>query len=244
MKIHFLKIYFALTFLTTYTVFGQSPEKLKLPEPKRLIDKVEAFGGMALNFPNDHGWAEYVFKASDGRTIENANSEMGYFAGIGLVHSMNKRIELKVEFLFEKRLYSTSIDYLDLNGSTTSETERDQRNRYLGISLIPIYFMSDLKRLHFFVGCSYKYLTGSTAYAIYSSAGQPAGGALVNTIDGFEKHVVDALAGGGYLFPVSDEFSGCIRIQGNYGLSYTLNQNNQSLSINSVSLSLAIRYVR
>lgn len=217
---------------------AQSFKEVKFPEPKRFIDKIEGFVGPSLYIPNDHGWAEFTFSESNGRTIYKASSEMGFHTGINFVHSINNTFEVHGKFSIDKRRYSENRVYLDINGNVTSESQIDQKNDYVVVSLAPAYFLPEFNRLHFFAGVSYAFLTRSLAFDALS------GGTRINTIDGFEKHVVDALAGIGYFFPIREKFSGAIRLQGNYGLSYTLNQNKQSISINGVSLTLAIRYSR
>ncbi|MBL7846033.1 MAG: outer membrane beta-barrel protein [Cyclobacteriaceae bacterium] len=242
MKSLFFKTYFAVFFLTTYTLFGQSSENL--PEPKRFIDKVEAFGGVALDFPNDKGWDTFISNSSNGKTIYESKEKTGYIIGIILIHSLKKRFEIQGRFSLEQRKYFESYVTLDSYGQPYSKSIADQKNNYITFSLVPTYFLLKSNRLHLFSGLSYSYLTKSLAFGETYVNGQYVGSACIDTIDGFEKQVVDALAGVGYFFSLSEKFSCVIRIQGNYGLSNSIMQNNYRLTVNSLSLALAIRYSR
>jgi hypothetical protein len=242
MRRQFLKIYLAIFFLTTSTLFGQSLENLKLPEPKRFIDKVEVFGGVALNIPNDKGWGNFIFSSSNGQTIYESKEKTGYILGISLIRSMMKRFEIQGRFSLEQRKYFESYITLDFDGDPYSESISDQKNSYLNFSLVPTYFLLKPNRLHIFSGLSYSYLTKSLAYGETYVNGEYVGSVSIDTIDGFEKHVFDALAGVGYVFPLRDKFNCVIRIQGNYGLSNSIMQNYYKLSVNSLSLTLAFQY--
>lgn len=244
MNRHFIKIYFTLLFLTTKILFGQSAQDLKLPQPKRLIDKIEVFAAPCLYFPNDHGWSDYVYNGSQGQTIYKAEKKKGYFFGVNIIHSIGKQFELQGRFAFEKRGYYENYVSLDNTGNPYSESEIEQKNNYLTFSLVPAINLLKQNRLQVFTGFTYGFLTKSIAFGKNYTNGQYIGSASINTIDGFKRHVVDALIGVGYFFPFNRNFDGIVRVQGNYGLSYTANQNDQSISINSISFSLAIRYSR
>lgn len=222
---------------------AQSFEEERFSVPKRFIDKIEIFGGPSINFPDDHGWSEFIFKVSDGRTIEKFESKEGYFVGFGLGHSLGRRFEIQGKFAAERRAYSKTLITLDFNGDIYGESNDEQKSNYLTLAVVPTYFLSGSHKLHIFSGFSYAYITKSLVVGTNYIQGQYVGGASVNTIDG-EKNVMDALIGVGYLFPLKRKVGGAIRIQGNHGLSYTSNQNNQKTSINSISLSLSIRYSR
>lgn len=216
------------------------------PKSKRFIDKLEAFGGFSINYPNDHGWSDFVFNSSNRLTIDKLQSKGGYAFGVSATHALGKRFELHGKFSFERREYSRSVTTLDVNGNIYGESFSDQKNDYLSFALIPMFFPFKSHRLHFFSGISYAQINQSlnVSTGLYIQ-GQSVGGigGSVNTIDG-ANNVVDALVGMGYLFPFNNHFSCVLRMQGNYGLSYAFSQNKQNTSINSLSLSIAIRYSR
>ncbi len=238
-----LILYYAVLLLIPCNGLAQSAPDLKFQAKKKFIDKVEVSGGPCLYIPNDHGWAEFVFKGSDGRTIYKANSEIGYQMGLSIVHSINSRFEIQGKFSFSKTRYSENREYLDFNDNVTARSKTDQKNNYLVLSLVPTYFLFKNK-LHVFSGFSYAFLSHSMAYDTDFSAGQSIVQPSINTIDGFRKQVVNALMGIGYCHPISRRIEGTFRIQGEYGLSYTSSQNKQSMTIHNISLSLGIRYSR
>lgn len=210
--------------------------------PVKFINKIEIFAGPGLSFIDDNGWSDFIYNLSDQRTIYSYHPKTGSIIGLSLIHSFKQRFELQGKFSFEKRSYDEKIMNLDTNGSLDSESLTTQKNDYLVGSLVASYSLSKSNRFHFFLGGSAYYLKKSRAIASYTTNGQPTGGASVNTIDGFEKYTFDALAGIAYLMPLGDVLTGVLRLQGNYVLGYSAAQNNQQLSINSISMTLALRY--
>jgi hypothetical protein len=236
--------YCTVLFCIPCSVIAQSAPDLKLQERKRFISKVELFGGPSLWMPDDHGLAKFLLKSSDGSIIYKAKSEAGYQFGLSLIQSIGKRFEIQGKISKVRVHYSEHETNLDLNGNVFSESILDQRNDQVVLSLIPTYFISNSDRLHIFGGVSYSFLTRSLEYGSYSAGGQSTPQPSINTIDGFEKHVLNALLGIGYCHPVSKRIEANLRIQGEYGLSYTLSQNQANISINGISLSIALRYSR
>lgn len=231
-------------FFTSNILLGQSTDNLKHYKPKRIISTVEFFGGLALNIPNDKGWDDLTYNGSNGRASYESTARSGHTFGITLIHSITERFELQGRASVEHRKYFESLIGYDYNGAIYSESNGVQKNKYLNCSIAPTYFLSKRHGLHLFSGITYLYLTKSLAIGELYINGQYVGGSHLNTIDGFERIVIDAIAGVGYLFSLSNTFSGAIRIQGNYGLSNSMAENQKNMSINSLSLSLAIRYKR
>lgn len=215
---------------------AQSRADLILPEKKKLIDKIEVFAGQGLYLPDDHGWAESTFRESDGRSVYKANPEKGYMYGLSLMHSINARFEIHGKFSFSKSKYSEDRAYLDVKGNVRVEAKSLQRNDYFVVSLVPTYFVSAKKRVYIFSGLSCSFLNHSVEYY----AGWPG----VNTIGGFNRQVVNVQGGVGYSYPINNRIEGSLRVQGEYGLSYTLHQHQESISVNGMSLLLAVRYLR
>lgn len=239
-------LFLCLSILVGINVFSQDVNTVQLAKPKRIIDMVEVNTGFSINYPNDHGWSDFIFNSSNSQTIDKLKSKSGYYFGIGIAHALGRRFELHGKFSFERREYSRSVTTLDVNGNVYGESFSDQKNDYLSFAMIPMFFPFKSHRLHFFSGLSYAQINRSlnVSTGIYIQ-GQSVGGVggSVNTIDG-ANNVVDALVGIGYLFPFNNHFSCVLRMQGNYELSYASSQNKQNTSINSLSLSLAIRYLR
>ena len=233
-------IFFCL-FLLNVPSWGQQERIYELPKPKRFIDRIEAFGGLNVNYPDDHGWSDFVFNSSNKLTIDKLKSKGGYSYGVSAVRSIGKRFELQGRVALERKEFSRSIITLDLNGNIYGESLSDQKNNYLTFSLVPIFFLSNSHKLHLFTGCSFGFINKSFITSNTYILGKYIGGAVINTIDG-EKNVIEALVGLGYLLPFSARLTAGFRIQGNYGFSYTQSQNKQSTSINSLAFSIVLRY--
>ena len=222
-------------------MLAQSVPDLKLQEErKKFISKVEVFGGASLWLPNDHGWADYQTKSSDHQLVSKFKSETGYQFGLGFTHVISKRFELQGKVSKVRVHYSELQRFFDVYGQPTSVSVFDQKNDQIVLSLIPSYFFSDKNRLHIFGGLSYSFLIRSMDYGIYSTGGH----ASINTINAFEKHVINALLGVGYCYPINKKIEASLRVQGEYGLSDTLNGNGERISVNGISMSMAVRYFR
>jgi hypothetical protein len=208
----------------------------------KLIDKIQVFGGLSMNFPNDKGYDDYVYIASDKRTTYESSAESGYVLGISAIQSM-KRFELQGRISFEQRQYSEANSYYELNGDLHGQSFTLQKYDYLTFSLVPTYFLSASRRFHLFAGFCYAHLSRAFAYSQSYVNGQY-DSAIINTFDGSKKHIVDAIAGVGYCLPIGEKFRCIVRCQGNYGLNNTEQQNMFKLSINSLSMSMAVEYLR
>jgi hypothetical protein len=235
---------FTALLLIPCNVLAQSAADLKLQERKKFIGKVEVFGSVAQSFPNDKSWGDFLFKSTNGQTIYESKGRMGYTLGISLIHSIVKKFEVQSKFSFDRKKYFERYMTLDNQGNPYSESVSDQMNNYISFSLVPTYFFAKPERLHLFAGLSYSCLTNSLEFGKNYINGQYVGSASINTINGFEKYVLDALGGIGYLLPLNGKVEWAVRIQGNYGLSNWDMQNNYKLRVNSLSLSLIIRYTR
>ena len=138
MRRQFLKIYFAIFFLTTSTLFGQSHENLKLPEPKRLIDKVEFFGSIGFHFPNDNGWYDKINRESQGLIAGEFKKKVGYLAGLGITHSIGRKLEINGRLAWDRKGYLQENVTLD-NDNIFKYTAKAQ-NEYLTGILAPDFF--------------------------------------------------------------------------------------------------------
>lgn len=208
------------------------------------LDKVELIGGLGINLPNSKDWSQYIYDTSNGQATYNTKSKIGHLFGISLIHSLRPKIEFQLKLAYETRNYSEIYSTYDINGILYSESLIYQDNNYITISFTPTFFPINDHSLHFFSGLSYSYLVSSIATGENYVNNQYVGGASINTKDGFESGLIDAVAGFGYLIPLSSKIQGIIRIQGNYGLTKTIDQNNLYLKVNSFFVSLGIRYLR
>lgn len=86
--------YIFLFILSSYSLFGQSSENLILPEPKRLIDRVEIFAGSNLSINYGNMFVEnYRGDYTDNNYVTNKRLlKFGYLFGIGAYHSFTNRI--------------------------------------------------------------------------------------------------------------------------------------------------------
>ncbi len=206
------------------------------------IDRVEVFVGGNITYPNSRDWAEFTFNSTDGQTVYSSKAKTGYLIGGGVSHSMSKHFEIQGRFSFEKRTYDESYQTFDGSGDPYGLSETNQGNNYLTLTITPAFYLLKIKGLYIFSGISYYYLTKSLAYGETYINGQFIGSAFINTIDGFEKHIIDAVVGVGYYFPLSKQFNALIRVQSNYGLTSTISENNYTINVNSLSAALSIQF--
>lgn len=134
---YFLKTYFAFLLLTSNTLFGQSAEYLKLPEPKRLIDGVEIFGGPSLSFLRGN-------LEVDNNNQNERKIKIGYSLGVGLSNKLGKSFEIMLGLVFEKKggqSHSTTT-YFDEQDQTFKQgtIEFNYDYKYLTIP-IQVYYL-------------------------------------------------------------------------------------------------------
>jgi hypothetical protein len=128
MKSYFFKIYFAFFSLTTYTLFGQSSENLKLPEPKRFIDKIELFAG--ANFSFNYG-NKFIENYQDEFVMNKRKIKPNYVIGVGVYHPINDWADINFRLMYEEKGTNSQMVTPGLLRKT------DYTYRYLTISLAP-----------------------------------------------------------------------------------------------------------
>ena len=97
-----MKKYFCVSLLTSFAfvLFGQSSEELKLPERKRLIDRVEVFAGpgFSLNYGN-----KFIENYQDSNIRNKRLSKFGYQFGFGIFHPITNKFSLNIKASFQQK---------------------------------------------------------------------------------------------------------------------------------------------
>lgn len=218
-------------------------EKL-MPKRFRLIDKVEILVGPNLNIPNDHGYSKYISATPTQYPMTDIyKSKIGYFGGIGLIHSFGKRFELSGRILWERKGYYENQTNAVPNRTRLSKY--DERIDYATVSLIPRLYLGKKKQWHFIVGASYsKLLKVYETYTEYINGQLNQHFSSTNTRPDIKNYSVDVIAGIGYSLLLIPRISLAIQLTDNYGLVDVINVNQLKVTNQSINLSLILIYHR
>jgi hypothetical protein len=264
---HYLKIYPAIFFLTTSILFGQSPEKLNLPKPKRLIDKVEVFVGPNLSFNNGNMFVEnYRGDYADNNYVtNNRHLKFGYLVGIGAHHSLTKKIGLNVRVQYEQKGTKNELNnpLNPVNDDARLIQKNDYTYSYFTINPSSIFYVGRkskwaisfgvyYSRIENVKGCIETYNTrdyqvekGKFDGRYFYRVGEDGG------LDGFawmphqtsiEDYDWGLTTSIGYRIPFNHKHSMFIQLQDNFGLKNINKNNPYSLEENNHSLSLIVSY--
>ncbi len=228
-----------LLWLLCYVAHGQPPSKdLQQYMPQPFIDKIELVVGPSVQFPNDNGYSEFIYNVS-GKADKNVFSHKWcYIAGIGLMHSLNKRFELSGRILWERKGYNEELRFgLPLSNKRITT---DARNDYLSVSFAPRLYMGKSHCLYFFAGGFYSWLIKAEKEERYYINGQLNEVSITINSTALAKYEWGLSAGIGYSFHLTGKNSIVMQIQGSHGLSNIESVN--QLRITSQSLALSISY--
>ena len=262
MRRQFLKIYFAIFILTTSTLFGQSQENLKLPLPKRFIDKVEVFAGPNLSF--NHG-NKFIENYKDENVRNTRLLKPGYSFGIGGYHPLANRLDLNVRLQFEQKGTKNELNtpVNPVNDDARLINKDDYTYNYLTINPSFIFYFgrkskwaisfgvyySKIKNVK---GCSEIYNTrdyqvekgkfqGRNFYRFREDGGID-GFAWMPHLTSIEDYDWGLTPSIGYRIPFNQKHSMFIQLQDNFGLKNINKNNPYSLEENNHSFSLIISY--
>jgi hypothetical protein len=159
---------FLLT-LTTYSLFGQSPDNLKLPEPKRFIDRIEVFAGPNLSFNYGNIFIEnYRGEYADNNYVVNKRLlKPGYQFGVGVYHPLANRIDLNVRVLFERKGTKNELNnpLNPVNDDTRQISKDDYNYSYFTANASPNFYLGHKRKWSTSFGIYYsriKNLSGSS----------------------------------------------------------------------------------
>lgn len=236
-------LYIFLFTVTSLSTFGQIQNGFKLPEPKRLIDKVEVFVGPSLYFPDDNGWSKRIYNGSQGLTSSEFKKKFGYLAGFGITHSIGNHIEINGRLAWDRKGYLQEDLTLGDNNNVY-KYEANARNDYLTGIIAPNYFIDKMKKFYLSSGIFYSHLSKSiikeTSYLNYQITQRST---ITNSpeISDYDAGVLFAI---GYFMPINRQSMLGYRLQFSYGLTDIINVNGLVVNSNSLQLLIILKYDR
>lgn len=144
-----VSVFFIMFSILSFNAWAQQPDENHMP--LKFINKVEVFAGPSLNFNYGN---KFIENYKD-ENIENKRLlKVGYAVGIGLYHTITRRVEINARFQFEKKGTNAELEH---PFSTVNKDERqsitsDYSYSYLNFSLAPIFYVDDKKKLGLSIG--------------------------------------------------------------------------------------------
>jgi len=231
--------------------------------PLRFINKIEIFAGPGLSFNRGNKFIENYKDAN----IENKRLlKVGYTAGVGIYHTLSKRIDLNLRFQFEKKGTMSELDHPlnPVNNDSRQLISTSYSYNYLTLSLAPIAYIDKEKRFALSVG-GYLGKIGKTSgiitysdpasplavnnfigriWASYNPDGGINGSTFIPGLQSFEKYDYGIVIGFYHNISVSANQNISIRLIANYGIQ-DINKKSiiESLPEKNHSLSLILGYI-
>ncbi|HRJ82925.1 MAG TPA: hypothetical protein PLV21_13625 [Cyclobacteriaceae bacterium] len=256
-----------LFILSTYFLFGQPSENLKLPEPKRLIDRVEIFAGSNLSFNYGNMFVEnYRDDYADNNYVTNKRLlKFDYLFGIGAYHSFTNRIGLNVRMQYEQKGSKNELNnpLNPVNDDTRQITKDEYTYSYFTINTSPTFYFGRKNRWMISFGAYYskiKNLRGSSEsyntldfqankdsfegryfYHLREDGGMD-GFAWMPHLTSIEDYDWGLITSIGYKIPFNQKHSTFIQLQDNFGLKNINKNNPYNLEEKNHSFSLIISY--
>lgn len=258
------------TFLLTLSgcyAFGQPSENLKLPEPKRLIDRVEIFAGSNLSFNYGNMFVEnYRGDYVDNNYVTNKRLlKFGYLLGFGAYHSFTNRIGLNVRLQYEQKGTKNELNtpVNPVNDDAREITTDNYTYNYLTINASPTYYFGRKNRWMISLGAYYsktENLRGSSEsyntrdfqvnkgsfegryFYHLREDGATDGFSWMPRLTSIEDYDWGLITSIGYRIPFNQKHSLFIQLQDNFGLKNINKNNPYSLEEKNHSFSLIISY--
>lgn len=168
MKINTAFIFVLVILLTGRVSAQEVTNNMRL----KFIDKVEVFAGPSLNFNYGN---KFVENYKD-ENIENKRFlKFGYTAGIGVYHTLSKKIQLNARFQYEQKGRKTELN-TPLTSASRVINLKDYSYDYLTVSLAPQLILGRKQQWIVSIGGYYGKIGGMKGYEKVENT-------LDNTID-------------------------------------------------------------
>ncbi|MBX2965158.1 MAG: outer membrane beta-barrel protein [Cyclobacteriaceae bacterium] len=228
---------FIIIFFCVYTLQAQSPQDLKLPEPKRFIDKIEIFAGPSLSFNYGN---KFIENYKDDNIESNRFVKMGYSIGVGVYHPLSDRIDFNLRLQYDQKGRKTELNTPSNPPSIRRLGIKNYNYNYLTVSLAPRISVGINKRFFISVGayCSkiqavkgYEKITDSEGQIFledtfkgrfFEDTNNDGGVYSITWIPGlqsFETYDIGGVLSIGYSLPIGENHILTIQIIDNYGLT-------------------------
>jgi len=264
-----IKGYFISTFImlsvAIASTHGQSIEKIVLPEPKRLIDKIELFAGPNLSFNYGNMFIENYRGeyANDNYVVNKRLLKPGYAVGVGIYHPFTDRIDLNIRLSYEEKGTKNELNTPSLPDGNREINYHNYSYRYYSLIITPQAYLGEQKRIVLSLGLSYSkireisgngrtYNTNGTYYSEGSYKGRYfsdlrddgviQGFAWMPYLTSIEDYDWGFVTSIGYRIPFKEKHSILIQLQNNFGLKNINKSNPYGLEEKNHLLSLIIGY--
>lgn len=118
----------------------EGSQDIRLPKPKRFIDKVEVFAGPGLSFNYGN---KFVENYEDDNVQNRRLLKVGYNVGIGLYHPVSDRIDINARVQYEQKgnKNELNVPLNPVNDDSRVIINSEYSYRFLTLSIAPqIYF--------------------------------------------------------------------------------------------------------
>lgn len=224
--------------MAALNLYAQDKSDPRTLMPKRFIDKVEIIVGPSITFPN----------GSDQSAFNNPRISTGYYAkggylfGVGLIHSIGK-FELRSRILWNQKGYVQKL--WDNEPTGQFEFINETKNNFLSINLTPVLFFGKKNRFHVLLGVSYSQLINSESIQTLLLDGKTQ--SVFRTTNassqGINNQLVEVIAGFGCLVYSKNKKEISATMQGDFGLTDTVNQNGTIIRNRSLNLIVALKII-
>lgn len=239
-------------------VLCQSKNAFELSGSKRLIDKIEIFGGPSLSFNYGN---KFIENFNDGNFENKRLFKLRYAIGIGLCRGLANRVDLNLRMQYHQRGTKNELR-LPENGTVTSSS---YTYSYATIQAATILWLGQNKEWFLTIGGYYSKLNSLLGRekildsnqnkvikdekfkgryfvavrddgTIYSSTWQPG-------YSGIEKDDFGIISSLGYVLPISGKSAVMIQLTDSYGIANINRNNPYSLKEKNHSISFLIGYI-
>lgn len=239
---------------------GQTQGELNLPQPKRLIDKVEVFVAPSLSF--NHG-NKFIENYKDENITNTRLLKPGYVLGIGGYHSLSNRLDLNIRLLYEQKGTKNELNTPSLPDGRIISLDNYSYN-YLTIIAAPQITID--RKMNFVISAGVYYsrikeIKGTTKLSdtngIVNSEGSfngryfydlsddgiRQGFAWMPNLSSIEKYDIGVVVSVGYKIPLKEKHIIVVQLQDNFGIQ-SINKNNPyGLREKNHSITLIINYI-
>lgn len=257
-----MKYVVLILFLIPHVCMAQHRnENLRLPEPKRFIDKVEVFAGPGLSFNYGNKFLENY---KDDNVQNKRLLKVGYTFGIGIYHPVSNRIDLNARLQFEQKGRKTESNTPLTLPENRRVNDKDYTYNYLALSVGFETLLGEKKRWVFSVGGYYGKIKGIAGYEkvhvtkdgttyegrfkgrYFEDTGSDGGVYSITWVPGlqsFESYDVGLLLKFGYLIPVKKSHSLIFQLTDSLGLRNINKDRPYGQEEKNHSLGLTVGYV-
>ena len=228
-------IVFPLVFFALFAGAQEAMNKTDIKDlyPKRFISSLEFLAGPSL-----------VYTTGNKYIREDRQTKVGYILGISVNHQINKRLDLNLRLSLERKGFKLASNAID-QSYTPPATERlvqDLGQDYIGVSLLPRYYIDSKQRYYIGMGTYLAYLIKAKVSTYFHRNDT----LLSHSVSYLDSHFsYNRLDWGinfqlGYNVKIKKEVAATIQLLGNFGLINANKPDVLPTKFNSISLLVGI----